>query len=424
MLGKFADTQVNADKIKSDFVLPVCAVLLALMSLAFIYTSQSYNMDETPLFMQFWFKQLMFFVLGAGVYFAISRMDYDKFFVYAHWIYAGAVVLLVPLVLKESFGINIPFVQSRYNATRWMNFGFFSLQPSEIAKIGACIMIASILARSKIGTVKQSLNILLKIALVIFIPILLIFLQPDLGSTLVFPPMTFAMLYVSNLSKRFFIVALAAFAILMAVVSVDVAGYASFLQKTQMSAVESASKNAYGASHFTLPIKDYQRNRILAFAAPEVVDPKGRGVMWNVKQSLISIGSGGIFGKGLGEGTQAKLGYLPSSVAYNDFIFAVLAEESGFIGAFFAILLLGIIILFCCLRAALTARDRFGSFLCVGIAAILMSHVFINVGMTLGIMPVTGLPLPMLSYGGSFVLTCSVLLGLVQSVFRHRQKLD
>ena len=217
---------------------------------------------------------------------------------------------------------------------------------------------------------------------------------------------------------------LAAFAVLIGAVAIDSVGYASFLQRTKMSAMESASKNAYGSTHFSLPIKDYQRNRILAFAAPEVVDPKGRGVMWNVKQSLISIGSGGIFGKGLGEGTQAKLGYLPSSVAYNDFIFAVLAEESGFVGGFAAILLLGILILFCCLRAAQTARDRFGTYLCVGIAAMLATHVFINVGMTLGVMPVTGLPLPMLSYGGTFALTCCILLGIVQSVFRYRRKFE
>ena len=294
MWGKISnsDADISAKKVRSDRAIPVCALLLALMSLAFIYTSQSYNMDEIPLFAQFWFKQLLFFILGAGVYFAVSRIDYEKCFVYAQWIYIASIVLLIPLVIKEYTAINIPFVQSRYNATRWLDFGFFSLQPSEMAKIGTCIMVAAILARSKIGTVKQSLNVLLRIALVIFIPIVLIFLQPDLGSTLVFPPMAFAILYVSNLSKRFFVAALAAFAVLIGAVAIDSVGYASFLQRTKMSAMESASKNAYGSTHFSLPIKDYQRNRILAFAAPEVVDPKGRGVMSNVNQSLISIGSG------------------------------------------------------------------------------------------------------------------------------------
>jgi rod shape determining protein RodA len=137
---------------------------------------------------------------------------------------------------------------------------------------------------------------------------------------------------------------------------------------------------------------------------------------------LISVGSGGFLGKGFTEGTQAKLGYLPSSVAYNDFIFSVVAEESGFLGGTFAILMMATIVAYGCVRAAQVSRDKFGQFLCIGIATILMTHSFINVGMTIGIMPITGLPLPMLSYGGTFVLTCCVLLGLVQSVFRHKRE--
>ena len=168
-------------------------------------------------------------------------------------------------------------------------------------------------------------------------------------------------------------------------------------------------------------MKDYQRNRILAFVAPDVVDPRGLGVSWNQRQSLISVGSGGIVGKGLSEGTQAKLGYLPSSVAYNDFIFSVVAEESGFAGATLAILLLAGVVIFGCVLTAQLAADKFGQFLCIGIAAILMTHTFINIGMTVGVMPITGVPLPMMSYGGTFVLTCCILLGLVQSVYRHRR---
>ncbi|MBR4597717.1 MAG: rod shape-determining protein RodA [Opitutales bacterium] len=398
--------------------------LLSLMGLIFIYTSQMYNIDEVSIARQFWFRQSVFLAMGSAVYFFISRMDYEKCFVYAHLIYAACVATLIPLFLEGSCGIDLPFVSSRFNATRWINMGIFSLQPSEIAKIGTCVMVAAILARSKIGTIKESLKVLLKIFIVAAIPILLIFLQPDLGSTLVFPPMIFAMLYVSKLSKRFFISAFAAFAVVVAAVGLDISGYTSFLEKNKISATESSKGNLFGSTHFCLPMKDYQRNRILAFVAPEVVDKRGQDVTWNVRQSLISIGSGGFFGKGLGEGTQAKLGYLPSDVAYNDFIFAVLAEESGFFGATLAIALLAAILLFCCLRSAAKSRDRFGQLLCVGICAMLTTHVFINIGMTVGIMPVTGLPLPMLSYGGSFVLTCFILLGLVQSVYRHRRQFD
>lgn len=410
-------------KMRSDILMPACMALLSLMGLVFIYTSQSYNMDEMSIARQFWFRQTVFLAMGSVAYFFISRMDYEKCFVYAHLIYAMCIALLIPLFLEGSCGINLPFVDKRFNATRWINMGIFSLQPAEIAKIGACIMIAAILARSKIGTIKESLKVLLKIFVVAAIPILLIFLQPDLGSTLVFPPMVFAMLYVSKLSKKFFVMAFAAFALIVAIVAWDIVRYASFLEENKITATVSSKGNLFGSSHFCLPMKDYQRNRILAFAAPEVVDKLGQDVTWNVRQSLISIGSGGFFGKGLGEGTQAKLGYLPSDVAYNDFIFAVLAEESGFVGASFAVLLQGAILL-CCLRAARKSRDRFGQLLCAGIGAMLAVHVFINIGMTLGIMPITGLPLPMLSYGGSFVLTCFILLGLVQSVFRHRRQFD
>jgi rod shape determining protein RodA len=155
---------------------------------------------------------------------------------------------------------------------------------------------------------------------------------------------------------------------------------------------------------------------------PDVVDRRGTEVTWNQRQSLISVGSGGFFGKGYTEGTQAKLGYLPSSVAYNDFIFSVIAEESGFLGGSLAVFLMAAIVAYGCVRASQVSRDKFGQFLCIGIATILMTHSFINVGMTIGIMPITGLPLPMLSYGGTFVLTCSILLGLVQSVYRHRKE--
>lgn len=407
--------------VKTDFVVPLCMFLLFLMGVAFIYSAQSYNIDEIPLAKQFWVKQICYFVFaGVPVYVFLAWIDYKVFFTYANAIYALSLLLLIPLALKENLGISIPFVESRYNATRWIDFGAVSVQPSEFAKIGTCIMAAAMFARND-G--KKNLKFWLKIAAVFLVPILLIFLQPDLGSTLVFFPMLFAMLYISNLPKRFFAVGALLFGLLIGVVAADICGYNAFLKSHNMSAEAAANANAYGSSAaLTLPLKDYQRNRILAFIAPEVVDPQGNGVSWNQRQSLISVGSGGIFGKGHAEGTQAKLGYLPSSVAYNDFIFSVLAEESGFFGATVAVVLMAIIIIYGCLGAAQLSRDGFGRYLCAGIGVILMTHTFINVGMTIGIMPITGVPLPMLSYGGTFVLTCCILLGLVQSVYRHRKE--
>ena len=154
--------------------------------------------------------------------------------------------------------------------------------------------------------------------------------------------------------------------------------------------------------------------------SPESVDPRGIGISWNYRQSLQAVGTGGPFGKGWTNGDQAQLGYLPRSVAHNDFIFAVLAEELGFAGAS---LVVGIfcILLINNLRMAVLARDRFGLLLIVGVSVIIMIHVFVNIGMTIGITPITGLPLPFVSYGGSFILSCCILQGMVQSVHRYRR---
>lgn len=413
-------TQVK--RLSVDYLVPTAMLILFLMGIAFIYSTQSYNIEEIPLRRQFWLKQIFYFLfVGLPVYVALGWADYKWVYNCARIIYAASILLLVPLALKESLDIPIPFVEARYNATRWINLGVFSIQPSELAKIGTCVMAAAMFANHKMGTLKEDWKFWLKLGLVFFVPILLIYLQPDLGSTLVFFPMLFAMCYISKLSRRFFAVSMLVFCALMGAVAADIWGYTSFLKSENISARESARRNAYGSSAFCLPMKDYQRNRILAFVAPDYVDPRGTDVSWNLRQSLISVGTGGVFGKGLAEGTQAKLGYLPSSVAYNDFIFSVIAEESGFLGASLAVILIAIIVVGGCLRSAALSRDSFGRFLCVGIAAILMTHSFINIGMTIGIMPITGLPLPMLSYGGTFVLTCCILLGLVQSVYRHRK---
>ncbi len=154
---------------------------------------------------------------------------------------------------------------------------------------------------------------------------------------------------------------------------------------------------------------------------PEAIDPRGIGVSWNQRQSLLSVGSGGLIGKGWGEGTQAKLGYLPQSVAHNDFLFAVLAEEKGYLGSM-AVVFLFALIVFNGVRIAGVARDRFGMLLSIGVSVIFIVHIYINIGMTINLMPITGLPLPFLSYGGSFILSCCLLQGLVQSVYRCRRE--
>jgi rod shape determining protein RodA len=227
--------------------------------------------------------------------------------------------------------------------------------------------------------------------------------------------MVFAMLFASNLSLRFFGGALGVFALIIGVVALDVWRYSNYMEDNHLSLTK--DRGAY-ESHGLLPLRDYQRNRVLAFAQPDKVDPTGIG--WNSRQSLISVGSGGLMGKGWTEGTQAKLGYLPPAVAHNDFIFSVIAEEKGFLGSITVVGLFGVV-LWNGLRIAGLARDRFGALLALGVTVLMAVHVFVNIAMTIGLVPVKGIPLPFISHGGTFVLSCCLLQGLVQSVYRFRR---
>jgi rod shape determining protein RodA len=386
-----------------DVISPLCILVLGAIGILFIYSAQYYTGGNL------WKKQIFWLIVGGTLYVTISHINYKLFMEKALWIYLLGILGLF-LVLSP-MGVKI------YGAQRWIDLGLMKVQPTEGAKIATLIMVASILARSKIGSVQDSLMTLATVGVVFFLPIFLIFLQPDLGSTLVFPPMVFALLYVSRLSQRFFITAFALFLLLVGLVTADMFRYYHYFQENNLDL--RADAGAYQDRSW-LPLHDYQRNRILGFVAPDLVDPRGTGISWNRNQSLIAVGSGGLTGKGHLEGTQAKLGYLPQSVAHNDFIFAVIAEESGFLGSTFVLGLLGLLIANG-FRIAGLARDRFGMLLAVGVSVLFLVHTFINVGMTIGITPITGLPLPFLSYGGSFVLSCCILQGLVQSVYRFRR---
>jgi rod shape determining protein RodA len=352
---------------------------------------------------------MVWIVLGSGVYFVVSRIDYKIYLENALWIYAAAILLL--LLIWTPLGVE------REGARRWLNLIIMAYQPAEAAKVCTCIMIASILARSELGTIRKSVWTLFKVFVVTGIPMFLIFAQPDLGSCLIIPPMMLALLYVSRLSQSFFLAVFAIVVCLVGILSFDLVRYANFLKAEEMTALE--ARGAYQEQSL-IPLRDYQRERIMTFIAPEVVDPRGTGSAWNSNQAQQAVGTGGLTGKGWLSGLQARLGYLPRSVAHNDFIFAVLAEEKGFIGGMLVIGLFTIL-LANGVRVASSARDRFGMLLAVGVTVIFLIHVFINIGMTIGLTPITGLPLPFLSYGGSFILSCCILQGIVQSVYRHRR---
>ena len=385
-----------------DWISPLAILSLSTIGVFFIYSAQLATGRGQ------WVLQIVWLAIGATLYVGVSLIDYKFWLKYAHWVYLGGSVSLLFLFT--------PLGATRLGATRWIDFGPFSVQPSEAAKLGTLIISAAILTRARLGTVRDSLKTLGLLALAIGFPFLLILCQPDLGSALVIPPMVFALLYVSNLSQRFFAAALGVFVFIVGIVAVDTYRYLHFLEANNLS--PSTDKGAY-ESHALLPLHDYQRNRVLAFIAPDRIDPLG--ISWNLNQSLISVGSGGFVGKGWTEGTQAKLGYLPRAVAHNDFVFSVIAEEKGFLGSISVLGLFGVV-LWNGIRIAGLARDRLGTLLAVGVTALFAVHVFVNIAMTIGLVPITGIPLPFISYGGSFALNCCVLQGLVQSVYRFRKE--
>jgi rod shape determining protein RodA len=386
-----------------DLLTPIALFCLGLVGILFIYSAQ------LPVHGNSWQTQLIWLTGGAIIYLGVSLVDYRFWLSVTHWFYLLSVFPLI-LVLLPGVGTE------RYGSQRWIDFGFFSFQPSESAKVAVLLVTASILIRNEIGTVRQSLGVLGKLALAVGAPMLLILAQPDLKSVIVLPPMVFSMLYVSKLSARFFAGALGVFLLIVGAVVIDTSRYVDFMEAHNYS--YDRDKGKY-EPHSWLPyVHDYQRNRILPFVRPDKIDPLG--IAWNQRQSLISVGSGGLTGKGWTEGTQARLGYLPRSVAHNDFIFSVIAEEKGFLGSLTVLSLFGLV-LFNGIRIAGLARDRFGTLIAIGVTVLFAVHVFVNIAMTIGLVPITGIPLPFISYGGSFVLSCCLLQGLVQSVYRFRK---
>ena len=317
--------------------------------------------------------QTLFFVAGVCVYTIISVIDYEIYKYY--WKYFYIVILTLLLVTFFSGLV-------RYGSARWLGFGGVQIQPSEFAKILVVLGAAYMLTSDKLRA--TSFRNLLKM-LVFFLPVLfLVLAQPDLGTALVAAFCLAVMLIYAGVDRLYFIVA--------------------FLV----------------AGIFSTPVwnllHEYQKRRILIFLNPEL-DVLGSG--YNVIQSMIAVGSGGLLGRGFGQGTQSHLRFLPAY--WTDFIFASFAEEWGFLGV------LGLVSLFCLLLGVLLyvtykAKDAYGSVVCVGVFAVMFFQFTVNVGMNLGLMPVTGIPLPLFSYGGSSMITSMFLLGLVQSVWIHRAK--
>jgi rod shape determining protein RodA len=348
----------------------ILVVVLGLFGIFAIY-SATWMRDQ-----DFWSRQLVWLGLGIFVCLGVAMTDYQ-------WVRRGALpfylAALVGLVAVHLFGKRV------YGSGSWIDLGVMSFQPSQLAILAGIMLMALFLSGH------EDMPAPLRIALcgaITGLPCAMILAEPDLGSSLVWLPVTLAMLYAARVPARYLLTL-----ILLAVAIIPLM--------------------------VNFGMRPYQRQRIITFLDPEL-DPQGAG--WTINQSLTAIGSGGWDGKGFkAENTLNELGFLPSTIVHNDFIFSVIGEQHGFIGgmllmlAFLALVGLG-------LYVSLQAKDDLGRLLGVGLTTLLFTHVFMNIGMTIGVTPITGLPLPLVSYGGSFVMAVLFSVGILQSIWVHRGK--
>ena len=384
--------------------------ILALVGLMVLGTLFIYSATMTGVvsaaawYNHIWVRQIVWYSLGLGAAATICLVDYHTVARWAMIAYWSTILLLVLVLFLGTV---------RYNARRWFDLGFFSLQPSEFAKLAFILAEGHFLSRP-MDELSQPLNFWKAIGLML-LPFVLIMREPDLGSALVLVPTGLAMMFVAGTPRRYLVRLMGVVGLLAALFLVDVL-FAP-------------------PGWWQISLQPYQKNRLLvyfgrdytSFASPTATKAELQGLKLkqlddslNVRQALISVGSGGLTGKGWGQGTQKALGFLPNSVAHNDFIFSVIAEEKGFVGSV-TVLTLYAVVLFTGLRMAGQARDRLGKVLAVGVVTLLFSHVFINIGMNIRLMPVTGVPLPLLSYGGSSVLGSLIAMGLLQNVHLNRK---
>jgi rod shape determining protein RodA len=347
------------------------ASALALVCYGLVVLRSATLLADQPVSRQL-LTQAIYAGVGVAAMFAVASFDYRM---------VGALAVPLYVFTLGLLGYVLVAGKVMYGAQRWIALGPVSFQPSELAKLGVIICLARFLAsREDEG---RSLTAVLGSLAIVTVPAALVYRQPDLGTALVLFAIWFGMLFVAGAPLKW----------LGAAVALPLIAFPLI----------------WNAMH------DYMRRRLTIFLSPER-DPFGEG--YNVIQARVSVGSGGWWGRGLGNGTQTQLNFL--KVQHSDFIFAVLAEELGFIGA------AGLLLLFCalfwrCIKVAQRSRDAFGRLLAAGIVSMLLFQLFVNVGMNIGLAPVTGIPLPFVSAGGSSLLAIFACLGLLQSVLLHAQ---
>ena len=318
-------------------------------------------------------RQAISALIGLVLMFFLSFYDYRVLSSYSTRLYFAIIILLFLVLL---FGTTVR------GHTGWIGMGALRFQPVEIAKLILIIFLASFFSKKK-----NQLSIVMRIiasTMLVLIPLFLVLRQPDIGSSVILVGIWGSMLFVSGISKKNLVV--------LALIGI------------------------FACCSTWFVLKNYQKERIVNFVNPNN-DPRGSG--YNVIQSMVAVGSGRLVGKGLGHGSQSQLDFLPEK--QTDFIFAVIAEELGFFGGALVLVLFGVIF-FRIKEVARTARDNFGYLLSVGVLVMIFFQTLVNIGMNIGMMPVTGVPLPLLSYGGSSLVITLASFGIVQSVYLRREK--
>ncbi len=380
---------------RMNWLLTLTVLALAVVGLCFVYSSCYVDgRGGTP---EMAARQLKWALIGLTCYFSFALIPYETLRPLVWWAYAGTLVLLVLVLIVGT---------EKYGARRWLDLMVVEIQPSELAKLATVLALAERLNRPlhEIRTMRA----LLVSFLLVGLPSLLVVQQPDLGTALVFAPTALAMLYAGGIRLRY----------LTPILGVGLVGVSLIIGCLLLPERLGASESVQTAFRRATMLKQHQIHRIEVFFYPDR-DPRGTG--WNKLQSEIAVGSGGLTGKGFLKGTANILGFLPRSVAPTDFIFSVIAEELGFIGSVSVLALYGLMVL-CGLVTALGASERGGRLIAVGLVTMLYSHVFVNIAMTVGLMPITGLPLPLLSYGGTFMVVTMASLGIVQSVHIYARR--
>src|SRR5215471_13422242 len=376
---------------------------LMLIGVLFVYSATMVTDSalSAPLYKQKWLLQIAWYVLGIGCATVLCLVSYQTLARWGTIAYWSAIILLA-LVLV--------FGTVRFGARRWFDLKFFLLQPSEFAKLAFILAFANFLSRPA-AELADPTSFWKAIGMMV-LPFVLILKEPDLGSALVILPTGLVLLFVAGTPMKYLGWLLGGVGILAALFLVDVLWAPP--------------------GWWQIKLENYQRQRLLVYFGADFASAKASAEAraaahhlqmeksYQVRQALISVGSGGLWGKGWHKGNQTALGFLPPGAAHNDFIFSVIAEEKGFVGSMIVLTLYGVILL-TGIKIASQARDRLGKLLAVGVVTLLFSHVFINIGMNIRIVPVTGIPLPFLSYGGSAVIGSLIAMGILQNVYIYRK---